>query len=64
MEHAGHYVSTDSYLTAKVATVRNALYCITQGVLAILGLLVFVYGLLAAEVELAKLEQVTWPDGH
>jgi hypothetical protein len=59
MEHAGRHVSTDFCLAAKAAAVGTALWYIAQRALAILGFLVFTYGLLAAEVELAKLEQVT-----
>jgi hypothetical protein len=61
MEQVGRYVFTDSSLAGKVAVIGNAVWYIAQRVLGILALLAFTYGLLAAEVELAKLEQFTAP---
>ena len=59
MEQVVRYVLTDIRLAGKVGAIANALWYIAQRVLAILALLAFTYGLLAAEVELAKLEQFT-----
>lgn len=59
MEQAGQYVLRDASLTRHVAAIGNTLWYIAQRVLAILALLAFTYGLLAAEVELAKIEQFT-----
>lgn len=61
MEQVGHYALTNSYSAIDAAAIGNALWYITRRVLAILALLAFTYGLLAAEVELAKLEQFTTP---
>jgi hypothetical protein len=61
MEQVGRYDLTDSSLANKAAAISNALRHIAQRVLGILALLAFTYGLLAAEVELAKLEQFTAP---
>jgi hypothetical protein len=61
MEQVGHYAIHDFNLANTAATIGNALSYIALRVLAILALLVFTYGLLAAEVELAKIEHVTEP---
>ena len=61
MEQVGRYVLLDSSLASTVDLIGNALWYIARRVLAILGLLALTYGLLAAEVELAKLEQFTAP---
>lgn len=61
MEQVGRYALTDSSLARTVDAIGNALWYIAQRVAGILALLVFTYGLLAAEVELAKLEQFTVP---
>jgi hypothetical protein len=61
MEQVGRYALTDSSLALKVDAIGNALWYIALRVAGILVLLVFIYGLLAAEVELAKLEQFTAP---
>jgi hypothetical protein len=61
MEHVGRYASHDSNLANKAAAIGNALLHIAQRVLAILAVLAFTYGLIAAEVELAKIEQITDP---
>jgi hypothetical protein len=59
MEQIGRYALSDTSLASTVDAIGNALWYITQRVAGILALLVFTYGLLAAEVELAKLEQFT-----
>jgi hypothetical protein len=56
MQYIERFVFTDSPLTGKTSVVRNALKHIAQRVLAILALMLGTYGLLAAEVELAKIE--------
>jgi hypothetical protein len=61
MEHVGRYVTADSSLASKVAVIGNAVWYVAQRALGILALLAFTYGLLAAEVELAKLEQFAAP---
>lgn len=61
MEQVGQYALHDSNLTNKAAAIWNALWYIAQRVLAILAVLAFTYGLIAAEVELAKIEQITEP---
>jgi hypothetical protein len=59
MEQIVRYALTDTRLAGKVDAIGNALWYIAQRVAGILALLAFTYGLLAAEVELAKLEQFT-----
>ena len=59
MEQVIHFVLRGANVTGKTAAVGSALWYIVQRVLAILALLAFTYGLLAAEVELAKIEQFT-----
>ena len=59
MEQVGRYDFSESFSADKAAILGNALWYIARRVLAILALCAFTYGLLAAEVELAKLEQVT-----
>ena len=59
MEQASNYVLADTDLANGTAALGNALVYIGQRVLGILALLAFTYGLLAAEVKLAQLEQVT-----
>ena len=61
MEQIVRYALTDTRLAGKVDAIGNALWYIAQRVAGILALLAFTYGLLAAEVELAKLEQFTTP---
>ena len=61
MERAGQYVLRNFSPTNKTAGIGAALWYIVQRVLAILAVLTFTYGLLAAEVELAKIEHVTEP---
>ena len=61
MEQAGQYVLVDTEFANRTAALGNALVYIGQRVLGILALLAFIYGLLAAEVKLAQLEQVTTP---
>lgn len=61
MEQVGQYAIHASGLTRQTAALRNALLYIAQRVLAILALLAVTYGLLAAEVELAKIEMITVP---
>lgn len=61
MEQVGQYAIHDSRLHRQTALVGNALLYIAQRVLAVLAALAFTYGLLAAEVELAKLEMITVP---
>ena len=60
MEQASNYVLGDTDF-ANRAALGNALLYGGQRVLGILALLAFTYGLLAAEVKLAQLEQVTSP---
>ena len=59
MEQVGRYVFSESFPADKAAFLASALCYIARRVIAILALCAFTYGLLAAEVELAKLEQVT-----
>ena len=59
MEQIGHYAFHDSNLTHKAAAIGNTLWYIARRVLAILAVLGMTYGLIAAEVELAKIEQIT-----
>ena len=59
MEQVGQHALRESSLTQQAASLGGALWYITQRVLAILALVAFTYGLLAAEVELAKIEQLT-----
>jgi hypothetical protein len=61
MEQVGQHAIHDSSLARQTAVLGNALLYIAQRVLAILALLAFTYGLLAAEVELAKIEMITVP---
>ena len=61
MEQVGRYVSIDGALVEHVERMGNALGYITKRVVGILVLLTFTYGLLAAEVQLAKIEQATIP---
>ncbi len=61
MEQASNYVLTDTNFANRTAALGDALVHIGQRVLGILALLAFTYGLLAAEVKLAQLEQVTTP---
>jgi hypothetical protein len=61
MEQVGRYVSIDGVLVEHVERLGNALWYITKRVVAILALLTFTYGLLAAEVQLVKIEQATIP---
>ena len=59
MEQASNYVVTDTGFANRTAALGNALVYSGQRVLGLLALLAFTYGLLAAEVKLAQLEQVT-----
>jgi|KBSSwiStaDraftv2_1062776.scaffolds.fasta_scaffold2219154_2 hypothetical protein len=59
MEQASHYVFTNTDFANRTAALGNSLAYIGQRVLGIVALLAFTYGLLAAEVKLAQLEQVT-----
>ncbi len=59
MEYAGRFDVTDFHLAKVAAAVCDGLWYIIKRVVAISGLLVCIYGVLAAEVELVKLEQVT-----
>jgi len=59
MEQASNYVLIATDFANRTAALGNALLYIGQRVLGILALLAFTYGLLAAEVKLAQLEQVT-----
>jgi len=61
MEQVGRCVLTDASMASKATAIGSMLWYIAQRVLVILALLAFTYGLLAAEVELAKLEQFTAP---
>ena len=61
MEQVRQCALRKSSLTRQTAVLGNSLLYIAQRVLAILALLAFTYGLLAAEVELAKLEMITVP---
>ena len=61
MEQASNYVLAKTDFANRTATLGNALLYVGQRVLGILALLAFTYGLLAAEVKLAQLEQVTSP---
>ncbi len=61
MEQVGRYVAIDGVLADQVEIVGKALWYITKRVAGVLALLTFTYGLLAAEVELAKIEQATIP---
>ena len=59
MEQIGRYAPYESNLMRRATAAGNALWYIAQRVLAILAVLAFTYGLVAAELELAKIEQVT-----
>jgi len=61
MKQVGQYVFHDSNLTNQAATIGSTLWHITRRILAILAALIFTYGLIAAEVEFAKIEQITVP---
>ena len=61
MEQAGRYVFIEEALVDHVESVATALWHIAKRVAGILALLTFTYGLLAAEVQLAKIEQATIP---
>jgi hypothetical protein len=57
MEYAGQQVLVNFSIPDKAAAAAGAIGYITRRVGAVLALLTFTYGLLAAEVELAKIEQ-------
>ena len=59
MERIDQYALCDPTLAHHAATLWNSLGHIAQRVLAILAVLGMTYGLIAAEVELAKIEQIT-----
>ena len=61
MEQAGRYTYIDEALVAHAESAAKALWHITKRVAGILALMAFTYGLLAAEVQLAKIEQATIP---
>ena len=61
MEQVGKYAFHDSNVTNKAAAIGSTLWHIAQRVVAILAVLSFTYGLIAAEVEFAKIEQITEP---
>jgi hypothetical protein len=59
MERADQYALCNPALLNKASAVWRLLCHIAQRVLAILAVLGMIYGLIAAEVELAKIEQIT-----
>ena len=61
MERTGSYELSDPIAARKAAALGHALVYIAHRVLGILAVLAFTYGLLAAEVELARREQLTTP---
>ena len=61
MERTGIYVLTNPIPAHYAAALGHALVYVALRVLGILAVLAFTYGLLAAEVELALLEQFTTP---
>ncbi|MDB5808208.1 MAG: hypothetical protein JWN94_330 [Betaproteobacteria bacterium] len=58
MEQVAQQVVLESHLFTKAAAFGDALWHIAQRVAGIMALLTFTYGLLAAEVELAKIEAI------
>lgn len=61
MEQIDQYTLFAPQLMRNAAPLRESLRYIAQRVLAILAVLGMIYGLVAAEVELAQLEQITEP---
>jgi len=61
VEQIGRHAIYEPNLMRRTATIGNVLWYIVQRVLAILAVLAFTYGLIAAEIELAKIEQVVDP---
>ncbi len=61
MQRIDQYTLCDPNLLHKATTLWNSLCYIAQRVLAILAVLGMTYGLIAAEVELARIEQITDP---
>ncbi len=61
MERIDQYALCNPVLLNKTSALWSALCYVIQRVLAILAVLGMTYGLIAAEVELAKIEQITEP---
>ncbi len=61
MQRTIQYALHESILLIQVMTVSNLFWHTTKRVLATLAVLLVTYGLIAAEVELAKTEQITAP---
>ncbi len=59
MEQTRQYELCDTRLTDTAAAIGNMLWYIAERVLLILAVLAFTYSLIAAEVELAKIEQIS-----
>lgn len=56
MDHVIRHGFADPAFNARAIAVKNLLKCIARRALAVTALLVCAYGVLVAEVELAKLE--------
>ena len=61
MERIDHYTLDDTNLQNAVAGLWQFASQIAKRALAVFAILGLVYGLVAAEVELAKIEQITEP---
>ena len=61
MERIDQYALIEPTLMRNAASLWDSLRYIAQRVLAILAVLGMVYGLVAAEVKLAQIEQITEP---
>ena len=61
MERIDQYALIEPTLIGNAASLWDSLRYIAQRVLAILAVLGMIYGLVAAEVELAQIEQITEP---
>ncbi len=61
MERIDQYTLFEPKLMRSAAPLWESLRYIAQRVLAILAVLGMIYGLVAAEVELARIEQITEP---
>lgn len=61
MERIDQYALCDPNLLHKATALWSSLWYIAQRVLAILAVLGMTYGLIAAEIELARIEQITDP---
>jgi hypothetical protein len=59
MEQAGQYTLCDSRLSDKLTAIGRTLWYIAERVLLILSILGFTYSIIAAEVALAKYEQIS-----